>query len=214
MVFICVYVIKQTGGIMIFKYLVVGVSLLALSGCAGADYSNYALSVDQINQSGQQMVSSYFDKRAADNAMVMKALTSGGPENAQNNQMAVVLYTILSQQQDEKVLASFKPIAPVKPTTNADISMAFLGNTLPTLAKIGVGAWLGSEVIDGLSKGVTLGAGASYMKGTTLDGSYVNSPPVWEGPIVGGDFTPIPEVPEGATSITSSSSTEITPIVE
>lgn len=150
-------------------------SLVILSGCAGADFSNYASSIDESNQAAKHMLTAYFDKRAADNAAVIKTLTSGSPEQSSNGQMAVVLYTILSQQQDEKIMQQFVPKYIDKPVTNGDIGMAVANNTIPTMVRWGAGAWLGSEIVNGLS-GTTLVSGSTMLNGSTVSGTPINSP--------------------------------------
>lgn len=138
-------------------------------GCAnGTDYGDYTQSIDTSNQSGQSALTAYFNKKTADNKEVFKALSgSTNPLQAQNNQMAIVLYTILSQQNDEKVLAYFVPKYAAKPTTNGDIGMSLSNNFLPTLVKVGAGVWLGGQIVDGLQTTSTvLGAGASLTNQT------------------------------------------------
>ena len=139
------------------------VAFLVMGCASGHEYGDYAKSVDSSNKSGQSALTAYFNKKSIDNQNIFKALGgSADPAQAQNNQMAIVLYTILSQQNDQDVLKHFIPHYAVKPTTNADIGMNLAGNFLPTLVRWGAGAWLGGKMIDGLQTTSTvLGAGAS-----------------------------------------------------
>jgi len=149
-------------------------SAMLLFGCANkGDFQDYAQSIDSSNQAGQSAITAYFNKKSVDNQNLIKALTSN-PQQAQNNQMAIVLYTILSQQNDEKVMRHFIPHYAAKPTTNGDIGLAFTNNFLPTAVKWGAGAWLGGKVVDGLSATTTtLGAGATMVNQSS--GGDINS---------------------------------------
>lgn len=137
-----------------------------LFGCAsGHEYSEYAQAIDSSNRSGQQTLTAYFNKKAVENQNIFKALTNDyvDPEKSANNQMAIMLYTLLSQQQDEKILAQFTPKTPERPTTNADIGMNLAGNFLPTLVKWGAGAYLGGEIVNGLQTGTVLSGGSMLI---------------------------------------------------
>jgi hypothetical protein len=169
-----------------------------LTGCgSGHEYNDYAQSVDSSNKSGQNILVAYFNKKAVDNQNIFKALgsNSGDPAQASNNQMAIVLYTILSQQNDDKVMQYFTPHYAAKPTTNADIGKSLADNFLPTLVKWGAGAWLGGKVVDGLSEtSMVLGAGSSITAQTSGVDLNQNAPINSYNP--GGDFNPLPIEPE------------------
>jgi hypothetical protein len=164
------------------KLVLFPLAALVLSGCASGDeFTSYTQSIDSSNKSGQQVLVSYFNKKATDNENVFKALSGGNdPTQAQNNQMAIVLYTLLSQQNDEAILRHFTPKYADRPTTNADIGKSLADNFLPTLVKWGAGAWLGGEIVDGLKSATTLGAGATLVQqkaggnisGTTIEQDY------------------------------------------
>jgi len=159
-------------------------------GCAsGQEYNDYAQSIDSSNKSGQEVLVAYYNKKAIDNQNIFKALGgSTDPQQAQNNQMAIVLYTILSQQNDEKILRYFTPKYADKPTTNADIGKSLADNFLPTLVKWGASAWLGGKVVDGLSASTyALGAGASMTQqsaGGNLTGTVSNTSRYTDGSYV------------------------------
>lgn len=159
---------------------------LTLFGCAsGAEYGDYAQSIDSSNNSGQNILVAYFSKKAVDNQNIFRALgaNTDDPKEAANNQMAIVLYTLLSQQNDEKVLRYFVPKYADKPTTNADIGKSLADNFLPTLVKWGAGAWLGGEIVDGLAAGTVLTGGSTLINqraGNDITGSITNSPSITE----------------------------------
>jgi hypothetical protein len=174
---------------------------MVLMGCAsGVEYTDYAQSIDSSNRSGQSALIAYFNKKSIDNQNIFKALgQSNDPAQAQNNQMAIVLYTILSQQNDEKVLQHFTPKYADKPTTNADIGVSLANNFLPTLVRWGAGAWLGGKVVDGLQTTSTvLGAGAT-LTNQNAGGSISGGP---TGAVSNTDNS----MPVDNTSTTSSSS--------
>lgn len=197
---------------MRFKELVsIGLVGLLLSGCAGAlDYSDYAQSIDSSNQAGQQVVAEYFKKKSIDNANVFKALAGQGstdPQQQANNSMAIVLYTIMSQQTDEKVLQQFQPHYAAKPTTNGDIGKSLADNFLPALVKAGAAVYLGGKVVDGLADNGTqtvLGTGATMVGGagntTNIPQNSYNPDQSGVSPLEGFDqdytATPIPEIVE------------------
>lgn len=173
-------------------------------GCAsGHEYTDYAQSIDSSNKAGQNALVAYFNKKSIDNQGVFKALgaNSNDPAAAANNQMAIVLYTILSQQSDQDVLKHFVPHYAAKPTTNGDIGLALSNNFLPTLVKWGAGAWLGGQIVDGLQTTSTvLGAGASISNqasGGDINAGISNSFTDSSGSqSPGGDYIEAPEVPE------------------
>lgn len=201
------------------QLFVYGLAAFLMFGCAsGHEYTDYAQSIDSSNRSGQQALVAYFNKKSIDNQNIFKALGgSADPAQAQNNQMAIVLYTILSQQNDQEVLKHFVPKYVEKPTTNADIGLALSNNFLPTLVKYGVGAYLGGKVVDGLQTTSTvLGAGATVSNqqasGDINSGPNTSFTDTSGSQSPGGDYIEapeIPEIPEGATEASTTVSSEI-----
>ena len=181
------------------------VAFLVIGCASGHEYTDYAQSIDSSNRSGQSALTAYFNKKSIDNQNIFKALGgSANPAEAQNNQMAIVLYTILSQQNDQEVLKHFVPHYAVKPTTNGDIGLALSNNFLPTLVKWGAGAWLGGQVVNGLQTTSTvLGAGATMapqnVKGGDINaGASTNyNDSSGSGNIGGNSESPSPEIGDG-----------------
>ena len=152
-------------------------------GCAsGTAFTDYAQSIDSSNKSGQEALVAYFNKKSIDNQNVFKAMSQNtDPAAAASNQMAMVLYTILSQQNDEKILAHFIPKYAEKPTTNGDIGKSLAENFLPTLVKAGAAAYLGGKIVDGLSETTTaIGSGATVV--TQTSGNDISGGPNLVGP--------------------------------
>ncbi|MCK5019167.1 MAG: hypothetical protein KAS32_19050 [Candidatus Peribacteraceae bacterium] len=147
--------------------------IFVLTGCsATTEFSSYSTSINKSNETLGKVATAYFDKKAIDNAAVVQALSQGN-----GNETAIVLYTILSQQNDVKVLPMFQPQYVVKPTTGADVAKAVMTDTVPSLAKLGAGVYLGGKVIDGLSTaGTVLGAGATMINQNA--GGDINGPSV------------------------------------
>lgn len=177
-----------------------------LSGCAGADWGDYTQSVDTTNARSASMITAYLEKRAQNDQTIMASMLSGGtPETRAANQMAVMMYGMLQNQQDRELLSTYAPKYVSKPTTNADIGMAVTTNLLPTIVKWGVGAYLGNELINGLQTTSTVvGAGASYNQGT--GSSVVNN----QGTTGSGSYNP--PIESGTTTVQSSASATTLPV--
>lgn len=132
-------------------------SSFLLVGCAG-DYKEYATSIERTNTSNAALGASYFENQSK----LMKEVAA----NLKDNETALVLFAIMSQQNSGEIAKTFKAERPVKPTTGNDVLNTVAGETVPTLIQWGAGAFLGNEIVKGLSK-----AGKVTVKG---DGNNMN----------------------------------------
>ena len=124
------------------------VLLLVLSGCAGKDMEkNYFDSINDSNTKKMEIVSDYFLSRDKMSSLVMSSF-SGTAEGT----LAMVMYSMLSQQQDIAFLKQFAPAVAEKFTSNADIGLAFVKDTLPSAFKIGGMVYLGGKIVDGFAE--------------------------------------------------------------
>ena len=127
-----------------FKGLVLPVvSSFLLVGCAG-DYREYATSIERSNTVNSALGASYFENQSK----IMKEVAN----NLKGNETALVLFAIMSQQNNNEIAKTFKAERPVKPTTGNDVLNTVAGTTVPTLIQWGAGAFIGSEIVKGLSK--------------------------------------------------------------
>ncbi len=180
-----------------FKGLVLPVvSSFLLVGCAG-DYKEYAHSIERTNTSNAALGASYFENQSK----IMKEVAN----NLKGNETALVLFAIMSQQNNNEIAKTFKAERPVKPTTGNDVLNTVAGTTVPTLIQWGAGAFLGSEIVKGLSKttikmegdGNVLNqdSGNAYQDGSAaLDNSRIDNSGQTHNEYLAPEE---PEIPEG-----------------
>ncbi len=146
-------------------------SMMILGGCAtGNPAQEYSRGMTNVNQSNALIAASYFETRTKTNDKIIEKMAESG------NTTALVLYGIITAQQDAKVAETFKAMALEKMTTNADIGLAFVENTLPVAIKFASIAWLGSEIVNGFSSAgsvsTSFGDGATAITDSNVAGSY------------------------------------------
>lgn len=116
------------------------------------------LQLNDQNTVNSALGASYFENQSK----IMKEVAN----NLKGNETALVLFAIMSQQNNNEIAKTFKAERPVKPTTGNDVLNTVAGTTVPTLIQWGAGAFLGNEIVKGLSK-----AGKVTVKG---DGNNMN----------------------------------------
>lgn len=171
-------------------------SSFLIVGCAG-DYKEYAHSIERTNTSNAALGASYFENQSK----LMKEVAN----NLKDNETALVLFAIMSQQNSGEIAKTFKAERPVKPTTGNDVLNTVAGTTVPTLIQWGAGAFLGSEIVKGLSKttikmegdGNVLNqdSGNAYQDGSAaLDNSRIDNSGQTHNEYLAPEE---PEIPEG-----------------
>jgi hypothetical protein len=181
-----------------FKGLVLPVvTSFLLVGCAG-DYKEYATSVERTNTANAALGASYFENQSK----LMKEVAA----NLKDNETALVLFAIMSQQNSGEIAKTFKSERPVKPTTGTDVLNTIAGETVPTLIQWGAGAFIGHEVVKGLTKAgkvtvkgdgnnMNYKSGNAYQDGTaTLDASRPDNSGQTHNEYLAPEE---PEIPEG-----------------
>ena len=132
------------------KVLLLGAALLFLSGCAGADYQNYAQTMADHSSYESQRI-------AAQSAAISEMVQATKTETA----MEGMLLAVIGMLQVERL----QPVQleMTKPTTGSDVGLAFV-NHVPFMSAIGGMVWQASILSDNLT-GMTL-------NNSSINGSY------------------------------------------